>query len=205
MDRDVPERRLCLSAGGGVSLRELDEDDAPAYYQLVERSREHLSRWLQWPDYVRTVEECATAIREFRDLRASSGALTFGIWHGNALAGVVCLLGVDRANERATLAYWLGASFLKQGLMTAACSALLEYAFTTLRLHRVELSAAVDNVESWRLAERLGFLLEGVQRESERLNGKYLDHRLYGLLAREWRVRGKEPLVEREHDRVERL
>ena len=191
MVSDHPERCLYLPVGKGVCLRELGQDDAPAYFRLVESSREHLARWLQWVAYISDVQDCTVAIREFQESNTSSGGLTLGVFAGGSIAGVVSLLGIDQTNERASMAYWLGTSFLKRGLMTASCLALLEYAFSTLRLHRIELSAAVENVESWRLAERLSFQLEGVQRESERLHGNFLDHRLYGLLEREWASREK--------------
>jgi len=183
---DRSSRRIHLTVREGVNLRELDQDDVPAYFHLVQSNRAHLSRWLQWVAYVNTTDDCAVAIREFQGLKEACESLTLGIWADESLAGVVCLQGVDRTNDRAALAYWLGVDFLGRGMMAASCAALLEHAFATLHLHRIELSAAVENVASWRLAERLGFRLEGTQRESERLHGEYLDHRLYGLLVYEW-------------------
>jgi ribosomal-protein-serine acetyltransferase len=56
------------------------------------------------------------------------------------------------------------------------------------QMHRVELICMVDNARSRAVAERLGFTLEGIKRESEWINGAFRDHALYSLLAHEWHV-----------------
>ena len=53
-------------------------------------------------------------------------------------------------------------------------------------MNRVELTCATDNLRSARLAERAGFLLEGLLRQAEWLDGKFVDHYVYGLLRSEF-------------------
>jgi ribosomal-protein-serine acetyltransferase len=71
--------------------------------------------------------------------------------------------------------------------MTVAVAALLDHAFGAWDLHRVELSAAVENARSRAVAERLGFRAEGIRRGAERHGDRWLDMVLYALLAGEWR------------------
>jgi ribosomal-protein-serine acetyltransferase len=53
-------------------------------------------------------------------------------------------------------------------------------------MNRVEVRAGVENLRSRRVAERLGFSLEGVMREAERVGGRFVDHAVYSILASEW-------------------
>ena len=73
--------------------------------------------------------------------------------------------------------------------MTLALSALVEHAFGASGLHRVELRAAVGNARSMAVAERLGFVHEGVLREAERFASRYADLDVFSVLAPEWRRR----------------
>jgi RimJ/RimL family protein N-acetyltransferase len=73
--------------------------------------------------------------------------------------------------------------------MGEAVSAVLDYAFGTLGLHRIEADSDPRNDASMALLERLGFQREGFQRERYFDLGEIQDAVLFGLLAREWRER----------------
>lgn len=70
--------------------------------------------------------------------------------------------------------------------MTEAVRALTTHAFTVLKLNRVEIRAAVGNVRSRAIPERLGFSQEGVARQAERIGDRYEDSVVYSMLATEW-------------------
>ncbi|GGR10564.1 GNAT family N-acetyltransferase [Deinococcus ruber] len=74
-----------------------------------------------------------------------------------------------------------------QGYATEAASAVLEYAFGTLQLHRVIAGTDPRNHPSARLLRRLGFRHEGRFLESYPSAEGWLDDDQYALLAREWR------------------
>jgi ribosomal-protein-serine acetyltransferase len=67
-----------------------------------------------------------------------------------------------------------------------ACSLLLHIAFVEYDLQRLELSIATENTASLAVARKLGFIPEGVQRQSERIADRYYDHQLLGLLRSEY-------------------
>ena len=69
--------------------------------------------------------------------------------------------------------------------MTEAVKLLSAYAFTTLKLNRLELMIAVHNEKSTAVARRCGFTEEGVCRDFELINGNFVDHRRFSLLARD--------------------
>jgi ribosomal-protein-serine acetyltransferase len=103
------------------------------------------------------------------------------------VAGYIGLNRIDWANYRTEIGYWIGASFQGRGIMTRSCRAMLAYAFDELKLNRVEIYCAVDNLRSRAVPERLGFRKEGVMRQAERVHERYHDLVCYSMLAAEWR------------------
>ena len=73
--------------------------------------------------------------------------------------------------------------------MHQALQALLQYAFETLNLNRLEADIDPRNQASARTLERLGFQKEGHLRERWIVNDEISDTDLYGLLRREWQAR----------------
>lgn len=70
-----------------------------------------------------------------------------------------------------------------QGYMTEAVRVLVDYAFETLRLHRIEANIMPRNTRSRRVVEKLGFVSEGVSRAYLKINGVWEDHIHYVILS----------------------
>ena len=66
--------------------------------------------------------------------------------------------------------------------MTGAMRALVPFAFTTLRLHRLEAACIPENTASVRLLEKTGFQREGYARRYLCINGIWQDHLLYACV-----------------------
>ena len=89
-------------------------------------------------------------------------------------------------NRRVEIGYWLGREYEGRGIMTDACRAVITHLFRELELHRVEIRCAVGNLRSAAIAKRLGFTLEGTQREAQLVGGQYHDLFVYGMLRQDW-------------------
>ncbi len=97
--------------------------------------------------------------------------------------------GLTRWNpgyRSASLGYCFDDAAWGQGYATEAARALLEWAFGTLDLNRVQAEADTRNPASARVLEKLGFQLEGTLREDCVVNGDVSDSWVFGLLRREW-------------------
>jgi ribosomal-protein-alanine N-acetyltransferase len=97
--------------------------------------------------------------------------------------------GLTRWNPEyrsASMGYCLDDAAWGHGYATEGARALLQWAFDTLDLHRVQAEADTRNVASARVLEKLGFLGEGTLREDCVVNGDVSDSGVYGLLRREW-------------------
>lgn len=84
------------------------------------------------------------------------------------------------------LCYSLARHAWGHGVGTEAAAALVDWAFTTLGVNRVQAETDTRNHASARILEKLGFTLEGTLREDCVVNGVVSDSWVFGLLRREW-------------------
>lgn len=92
----------------------------------------------------------------------------------------------DPEYRSAGIGYCLDDKVWGQGFATEAAGAVLQWAFDTLDLNRVQSEADTRNRASARVLEKLGFIHEGTLREDCIVNGDISDSWVYGLLRREW-------------------
>ena len=175
--------------GDGATVRPFMPADVPAIHDLIERERAHLDKWLRWSARVRTSEDVSAMVERFAAKQAEGDGFHWGIWQGDALAGGVICHYINRIDRSAELGYWLGTGFTGKGLATRASASAVELLLQDEQLHRLEMICGVANTRSRAVAERLGFTNEGTRRESYWITDRFVDHVIYGLLAREWRPR----------------
>jgi ribosomal-protein-alanine N-acetyltransferase len=106
----------------------------------------------------------------------------------DVLVGGVTLSHLRRGvAQTASIGYWVGAAFARQGFMTESLGQLLPFAFDRLGLHRIEAACLPHNVASRGLLTKLGFREEGYAREYLKIDGAWQDHVLYGLVRTDLR------------------
>jgi ribosomal-protein-serine acetyltransferase len=168
-----------------LQLRQLEGHQAPLLFALTEKNRAYLRRWLFWLDDNTTAEDSRSFIDSGRERYANRESLELGIWHREALVGMVGFNHFAWGAQSGELGYWLDAEAQGTGIMTRSCRGLIAHAFAELDLHRVEIRCAADNQRSRAIPERLGFRQEGQLRQVEWLYDHFVDHCVYGLLAGE--------------------
>ena len=105
----------------------------------------------------------------------------------NTAIGVMSLINIDTKNRNAECIIDIGEKeYWGKGYGTEALKTLLEYAFLELNLHRVSLRVFSLNEKAIRIYDKLGFVKEGVMRESLYRNGKWHDIIIMGVLKREY-------------------
>ena len=103
----------------------------------------------------------------------------------DALLGSVSLLRFDWDEHRCEVGYWLAPQARGRGVATRAVSLLARWALRDLGLARIGLAADVDNAASQAVAERCGFVREGVLRGFEERKGQRMDVVMFSLLAQD--------------------
>ena len=173
-------------SGDGVLLRAPLPSDFTEWAELREASRAFLVPWEPtWPADDLTRGAFRRRLRRYAEDQRADLAYPFFLFRerDHALIGGLTLGNIRRGVAQAgSLGYWMGAAHARQGYMTAAVRALVGFAFTTLRLHRIEAACIPANAASIRLLEKTGFSREGYAREYLCINGIWQDHLLYARL-----------------------
>ena len=114
----------------------------------------------------------------FLIFKTDDKALLGGINIGNVRRGV---------SQSASLGYWIGEKYSRNGYMKEALQLLIPSLFIDLRLNRIEAATLEENVASKNLLKKIGFKKEGVLRKYLKINGTWRDHILYGLLENDFK------------------
>lgn len=172
--------------GEGVYLRPPEMRDFEAWSSLREHSRAFLTPWEPtWPGDDLTRTAFRRRLRRHTQEIADDESYPFLIFRegDDVLVGGLTIGQIKRGvAQSATLGYWMGLPFAGKGLMTRSVRAIAGFAFTSLRLHRIEAACLPHNEASIKLLERNGFKREGLARAYLRINGLWQDHLLYALL-----------------------
>jgi ribosomal-protein-alanine N-acetyltransferase len=174
--------RPVVLPGDGLTLRPWEATDADAEAVLVGLGDPLASRWnprLPLPDLAAARAWLHGRAERWRDGRAGSWAVVVD----GRIVGSIGLREINRMDGFAVAAYWTMPAERGRGIAVRALTRVATYAFDDLGLHRVELSHAVQNTASCRVAEKAGFRLEGAQRESTRLAEGYVDEHVHARLA----------------------
>jgi ribosomal-protein-alanine N-acetyltransferase len=108
----------------------------------------------------------------------------------HAFIGWCSLTRWNPDHRSASLGYCLDDAAWGQGYATEAARGVLQWAFDTLDLNRVQAETDTRNTASARVLEKLGFIREGTLREDCVVNGDVSDSWVYGLIRRDWRASG---------------
>ena len=186
---EVPHLQL---SGRRVWLRPPEMDDWAQWAALREASRDFLVPWEpSWPIDSLTRSAWQRRLRrQYEEWHHDLGySLLIFSAADHALLGGISLSNVRRGVSRtAAMGYWIGQPHARKGYTSEAAALLLTYAFETLSLHRIEAGCVPGNMASRSLLKKLQFREEGYARDYLRINGKWEDHVLFGMLSDEWQL-----------------
>ena len=123
-----------------------------------------------------------------RASRNGTGLPLFLIRRDGELLGAITLDNIRRGPaQSATIGYWIGQRFARQGYMREAIGTLVHHTFTQLDLSRIEAACLPENAASRGVLERAGFKYEGVAQSYLQINGRWRNHVLYSNLRHDRR------------------
>ncbi len=183
---DVDWRRGAPTlAGTLVTLRELHASDAAALFAAL--TTEQVSRFISPPPpNVRAFEQFIAWTHRQRE--AGQYVCFAVVPRGSDVAvGLFQIRALEPSFGTAEWGFAIAMEFWGSGIFVDAARAVIEFAFATLGVHRLEARAAVPNGRGNAALHKLGAVPEGVLRRSFLKNGEYLDQRLWTILREEWR------------------
>lgn len=180
--------------GARVLLRPLTVDDWEAWRDVRVRSREWLEQWEPLPEPGSpdaVVERDAFRARcgAWERQRHFDSAYGFGLFLDDGrFAGEVSLGNVQRGPfQMGYLGYWIDEPLAGRGYVPEGVVLLMQYAFGSLALHRLEAAIVPRNAASRRVAEKVGLRDEGIAVRFLQIRGVYEDHVRYAMTVEEWR------------------
>ena len=171
-----------------ISLEFLEEMHAESLLNVVNANRTYLREWLPWVDHMQTVANFTHYIIDTKKRAAAETDFGYAIIIDKNIVGRIGMHHINQQNKIGEIGYWLADGLQGRGIITKSCKALINHGFTELGLNRIEIKCGVGNDKSRAIAEKLQFKPEGILRQAEWLNGKFIDLYLYAMLKEEWQL-----------------
>lgn len=162
-----PTKALQKLSTKNLILAPPNMDDANKLHAAAIASQAEIGPWFSWAKpnlslsdiqrHLREAEQAATDIYSYDHL-------FYLVWDHNCkiLLGEVCLKILDWSYPASVmLNYWFDTQHTGKGYVTEAIHMLIQYLFSELKIRRVQLQVATQNIRSIKLANRLGFSHEG--------------------------------------------
>jgi RimJ/RimL family protein N-acetyltransferase len=156
-------------------LRPKQVGDGAITAAAVHETWDELHKWMRW------AENPADFTAESMEIRTRRVMASFILREGIELTGVEVATGtaviwcglhdIDWQGRQCDTGYWVRKSAQGKGIATEAANALVRYAFGALGMRRIGLTHSAGNEASRRIAEKLGFSFEGIQRGANILPG----------------------------------
>ncbi len=178
--------KLKLNIDANTELQILSIEHSLEFMALIDRNRPYLRQWLGWLDHTKSVSELEKFIQStLLEIRDGKG-LAMWIWYNQKIIGIIHLRDIDWQHRKAMIGYWVGQEFRGNGFAKNATKCLCEYAFSELKLNRIEIRCAPGNLASQSIPITLGFEKEGQLRDNEWLYDHFVDHIVFSMRAETW-------------------
>ncbi len=169
---------------GDLTLRPFEEADLP---RVVEAATDPVTlTWLPLPHPYDLETARQSCLIETARVQAEGLGLVRAIEDQSAqLLGAIDLKGVDWASRVAEVGYWTHPAHRGRGVMTRAVRLLARWALTDQQFERIEVRVAPGNVASIRVAEKAGFVREGVARSAGYVPNGRVDLIVFSLIRQD--------------------
>jgi RimJ/RimL family protein N-acetyltransferase len=192
-----PAKTAALDTAGGLKMdlenvqRELSTQDlrlrpprladVSGMYAMLS-DPESMKYWCKPP--LSDIDDALQVLREDIESDKQGNSICWAITrHGqDEMIGKCILFQFSPGNHRAEIGFILNRDYWRQGLMQQALEAVIDFAFRTLKLHRIEADVDPDNAGSLGILEKLGFEREGLFRDRWLMDRKWIDSVMLGLI-----------------------
>jgi ribosomal-protein-alanine N-acetyltransferase len=171
--------------GRQVVLRELRVSDAASLFALL--TAEEVARFISPPPS--TIEGFERFIGWALRQRAAGAYACFAV----TVAGFDTAIGIFQVRSTepefvtAEWGFAIGSAFWGTGVFQDGAALVLEFAFDTIGVHRLEARAATKNGRGNGALQKVGAVQECRLRNSFMKDGEYIDQMLYAMLDTDWR------------------
>jgi ribosomal-protein-alanine N-acetyltransferase len=139
-----------------LTLRQLLITDEQEIFTL--RSDSEINKYLD-RQVSKTIDDARNFINKVNENISKNVSLYWAITLSdrNKLVGTICLFGFSDENDKCEIGYELLTNFQGQGIMKEASEKVIEYAFNTIKVQKIEAFVHKDNQRSIKMLEKLSF------------------------------------------------
>ena len=185
---------------GDILVRPLELTDEQSLFEAVRESIPEVSLWLGWCHEDYSIEETHEFLRSRADKSQGDEWYSFGVFDrndGGRFLGGVGLNFINRVHQFGNLGYWVRTSAAGKGVASRASRLVARFGFEELGLHRIEILAAVSNIASQRVAEKVGAAREGVLRNRLLIRGEPQEAVMFSLVPEDLQSQSAGPRKDR--------
>ena len=178
--------------GSRIIVRLMVDSDAEAVFAAIDGARSHLKPWMSWVDRHQEVADTRDYITRQLVEFTQRVNLTLGIFDradNRTVLGTTGFHNIDWTVPALEIGYWIIPDAQGQGYVTEAVSLLTDFAFAEFGANRISIHCDPRNERSKRVAERLGYQLEGRLRNMARTpDGSLRDTLVFSLVPGDPRI-----------------
>lgn len=169
-----------------IRIEKVNLSMAETIFSAIDNNRQYLRKWLPFVDYTNEVSDTELFIKGVVSNAEKTKNYVFCIWYKNEFAGLIGFKDTDWVNHKTEFGYWLVEHMQGKGIITNTLKKLISHSFRKLKLNRIQIKVASGNIKSTGIPVNLGFKKEGIEREGEYHQNRYLDLQVFSLLKNEW-------------------
>ena len=168
------------------AIRPVTMEDATDYFALIDSNRERISTYFPFTSNANTDLESTKRYLSERIAFAEKNLVTILIIKDDftkKIAGAIIFKDVDWTIPKCELGFFMDQQFEGNGLMTKCLLLVIDFCFREAKLNKLFLRISPENLSSIRVAEKTGFMKEGIIRNDFKTgDGKLKDLIYFGLL-----------------------
>lgn len=160
-----------IKVDNSLELQALCDLDADKLFQLTDKNRSYLAKYLPWVDKTLDANDSLHFIKSVIEKRASGDEYGFGIILRGELVGHISLMHLNDSNDP-EIGYWVDQATSGKGVATKSAKALTDFGLNVLGQKKILIRARVDNIASNKIPKNLGYTFEGthIDEDGENLN-----------------------------------
>ncbi|MET3728275.1 ribosomal-protein-alanine N-acetyltransferase [Fictibacillus halophilus] len=172
-----------------IYIKPLTIIDLQALFDIEMRNKEFFQQYAPDRDSdFYSLEGQQRRLNEIEERKEKDIGYSFGIFlHGtHELIGQIGLFKIERGPaQKGMVGYSLDKVHNGKGYMTEALPLIIDFAFTELKLHRIEAEVMPHNVGSIKILLKTGFHKEGISKKNVKINGRWEDHQVLAVINEE--------------------
>ena len=156
------------------------------FFRFLGKNKERYRGVLHFVEKIKDEKDAEAFIMSSLEMMIRGELVGWGLWHKDDIIGEVSVRDINEEFKSAEIAYFIDKDYEGHGLISQACGLLIEYVFREFDIERLELGCDVNNAASQRIADKFGFVKEGIARKGFIAEGRLIDCAIYSLLKSEY-------------------